>query len=54
MHSFKFMAVCLQDFGARRSHFDLKAFMPERVGQEIQKRYEIAKEIGAGGYGKAP
>eukprot|EP00405_Crypthecodinium_cohnii_P051011 CAMPEP_0206600542 /NCGR_PEP_ID=MMETSP0325_2-20121206/45888_1 /ASSEMBLY_ACC=CAM_ASM_000347 /TAXON_ID=2866 /ORGANISM="Crypthecodinium cohnii, Strain Seligo" /LENGTH=607 /DNA_ID=CAMNT_0054111927 /DNA_START=8 /DNA_END=1828 /DNA_ORIENTATION=+ len=36
-----------------RSHFDLKAFMPERVGAEISKRYEInAHEIGSGGYGK--
>jgi len=36
-----------------RSRFDLKAFMPERVGAEISKRYHIdPKEIGSGGYGK--
>lgn len=39
--------------GRRSSRFDLKAFMPERVGTEISKRYQIdAKEIGSGGYGK--
>lgn len=36
-----------------RSHFDLKAFMPERVNAEISARYDInAREIGSGGYGK--
>jgi len=35
------------------SHFNLGAFMPERVNAEISKRYDIdAREIGSGGYGK--
>jgi len=39
------------DLGQRRS-FDAKSFIPERINQEISKRYEINNEIGAGGYGK--
>eukprot|EP00928_Gymnodinium_smaydae_P013439 TRINITY_DN148_c0_g1_i1.p2 TRINITY_DN148_c0_g1~~TRINITY_DN148_c0_g1_i1.p2 ORF type:complete len:574 (-),score=143.06 TRINITY_DN148_c0_g1_i1:68-1789(-) len=38
--------------GKRRS-IDSRAFIPERIGSEIGKRYAIEnKEIGAGGYGK--
>lgn len=37
----------------KRRSFDAKAFVPERVGAEISRRYDIDKsEIGAGGYGK--
>lgn len=36
-----------------KNHFDLSAFMPERINVEISKRYDIdAREIGSGGYGK--
>lgn len=39
-----------QDGGAR---FAPSAFMPERINQEISKRYDInTREIGSGGYGK--
>lgn len=37
----------------RRISFDARAFMSERVGSEIARRYEIhPKELGSGGYGK--
>ena len=36
-----------------RHSFDVKKFLPERVGVEINNRYEIdANEFARGGYGK--
>lgn len=38
--------------GKVRSHIDVRSFMPERVGVEISKRYDLDREVGSGGYGK--